>query len=410
MNFGEKFMKVNKNEVFQSTRDFLVTCKKQYEKEYLPLTQKANLGHRIVSRFVNGANKALTALIGSVVLLAIAFFDIASFPIRYMAKQQELKNYFSKDELKDLSTAEKYRLWDKMTSIINDKNLQISKNKIAEAKEIALVSYARSAKFFKPVALLWVDFLLKKASQEKKKLVFLARDGSAPRKLAMSLLKEHPERYPNIKAEDMPLAYFSRKVILDCEARGAQGKKDINDYMQQLGVKPGTNCIFVDIGFQGSMIKNIKDMLDGYPIEFEYLISHTSKAHGFFGTHLEDLKSVQVGGAGGNAAIHWLEDSHQGAILSPSKLIRNEKGVFPNTRTSTDKINYLNNPANTSVKARSDSHIQYLIRRLSKDAIAKINRFTPKLEEIEKDQAFVALDNFLLKIKNGKLPLYVNHE
>ena len=75
--------------------------------------------------------------------------------------------------------------------------------------------------------------------------------------------------------------------------------------------------------YQKAMEKYKKDLEDGvkkYP--FNFLVSHSKEATGFIGNMNVPLQSIPTNKAGGNKAVHWLEDTHQGVINSAKRLPR----------------------------------------------------------------------------------------
>jgi hypothetical protein len=280
--------------------------------------------------------------------------------------------------------------------MIESKGLVIpSKKKKAFINE-TIAYYARSQHFYAPVVLKWVDHLLKKAESENKKIVFLARDGTAPYKLACKLLKDpvHSKKYPNMSEDKIALGYLSRKVINHCKSSEA-GKQMLRNYIKQLGVNEGDKCLFVDIGFYGSMINDIRSMLPKNDIQFEYLISLTDKASGYIASDHKKLKSIQD--SGGNPAVHWLEDTHQGAKRSPSALVLNpmDNRIYPDTLLPNKE------------KKHTDPE-NYLIRKFSMKAVTKVHKQVD-MDSINITQATEKLDDILTKIRKGERCLFIKH-
>lgn len=195
---------------------------------------------------------------------------------------------------------------------------------IAKYEERALSCYASSYMHYSPVVVEWVHSILETAMAftPPKRVVFLARDGIAPYQVAQILQKKYPEKYDNIP---LSLLYISR-VVKDWSTKNEANKQTFIDYVQQEGLKLNEKCLFIDIGFKGSMIQPIKELLkDLTPdIQFGYLISHTQKAHGYMANRDINMESVRA--AGQNPAIHWLEDTLQGVQNTATKLFRDQSG------------------------------------------------------------------------------------
>lgn len=211
---------------------------------------------------------------------------------------------------------------------INTEQLFLNKSpeKIAKYEQQALSSYASSYMNYSPVVIEWVHSVLETAmaSVPPKRVVFLARDGIAPYEVAKILQQKHPKKYSKVP---LSLLYISRKVK-DWATENETNKKLFIEYVKQEGLKFNEKCLFIDVGFLGSMIQPVKQMLkDLTPdIQFGYLVSHTQEAHGFMANMEVKLESVKA--AGNNAAVRWLEDTHQGVKNSATKLTKDEKGII----------------------------------------------------------------------------------
>src|SRR5262249_36766617 len=144
----------------------------------------------------------------------------------------------------------------KIKKFIAKKQLHIPEKSLERAVDIAAVSYVRSHFIYGPVVIKWVDYLLQKANKEGKKMIFMARDGGTPYQMAQTLLEKYPERYPNLSKDHLIYGYFSRKIIENCK-QSDEGKTLFLDYIKQLGVHDKDKCIFIDVGFSGSMINPI---------------------------------------------------------------------------------------------------------------------------------------------------------
>jgi hypothetical protein len=234
----------------------------------------------------------------------------------------------------------------------------------------AVATYITSQAYYAPVVKKWALSLLRKALQEDRQLVFLARDGHAPYFVAQELQKLHPE----LAGVKLHYKYLSRKVVNHAtnpsiDSNLEERKAQLREYFFSDGLTPDAKMLFVDVGFMGSMIDTLKS--EFFPIQppvektleanqayradlkayykkitgkdaknlsntemkqillrdqykFNFLISHTPKADGFMGNIQHELRSVRS--AGQNRAVHWLEDTHQGVISSPKQLVRLEDG------------------------------------------------------------------------------------
>lgn len=283
---------------------------------------------------------------------------------------------------------------------------------INELEQKALATYSRSIHYYAPVAVKWTEHLLEKANKEGRKVVFMARDGSVPYKIAKSMLKDekYQQRYPNLKESDISYAYLSRKIVQDCKNKGVEGSELMQEYMTQLGLQKGDRCLFVDIGFTGSMIDGIRAMLapQELDIDFEFLYSFSPKANGFVSQEtreeviekVPDMEGIEkikrVFHSINKRSIHWLEDTHQGVIKSPSHLVKHEGKIYPNTNLPGHRMTYLSQPED------------YLLRKIGQiaatDILGKINP-----DEIDSEQAKGRLNEFLINIEKERLPLFISH-
>jgi hypothetical protein len=239
--------------------------------------------------------------------------------------------------------------------VIRKEELEIRPRKKELCLLKALATYATSYHEYGPVLSDWVESLLNTALIENRKLIFIARDGIAPYKAAQILREKFPNRYQNVSVH---LVYLSRTLVycslgaLEKISRAdlvvkqyASSLKQsdpflLKDYLQQeADLNPKEKCLFVDIGFAGSINPFVEKQLKSLSLDvrFSFLISHTKKskvqeekhrAWGFL-AHSEERPLEVVNKAGKNPAIHWLEDTHQSVIKSPKILIRKGSKIEP---------------------------------------------------------------------------------
>ena len=190
------------------------------------------------------------------------------------------------------------------------------------------------------------------------------------------LPRNYKKTHPELKDVPLHYKYLSRKVVRHAtdpsiDTNLTERQSQLHDYVFSDGLKPDSKMLLVDVGFMGSMINKLKE--EFFPIKepkeksleqnkayraamvkyytkvmgnpptkslslnemkkqilehqykFNFLVSHTEKAEGFMGNIDHELKSIIS--AGQNRAVHWIEDTHQGVINSPKKLIRLEDGT-----------------------------------------------------------------------------------
>lgn len=270
--------------------------------------------------------------------------------------QRDIKSYLSEQKRLELEIEiEKFIVKEGLEIREADKQHNVLK---------AMAAYATSHRHYGPVILEWALSLLDTALVEGRKLIFLARDGIAPYKAARHLKKVNSPKYNSI---DLSLVYISRTLAYSSslmDEKISSSDRHVKRYVQSLkkrdpfilkkyivqetGLKEKDRCIFIDVGFGGSLIPPIMSQLQGLGIdaEFCYLISHTTKtkveeigynARGFL-AHREKRPLNVVDKAGGNPAIHWIEDTHQSIVCSAKILITSKSGkIVPATVVKVDK-------------------------------------------------------------------------
>lgn len=190
-------------------------------------------------------------------------------------------------------------------------------------QSLALATYGTTYNHYGPVVFEWALSLLQRAQENGEQLVFMARDGQGPYLAAQALQR----RLPLLNTVPIHYIYLSRKVVHGDKAL-------LEQYLaQELASHPYRNFRFVDIGFFGSIVDRIRccmqEAIQGSRCEFEFLISTSSRAHGFAGSLENELHAIRS--AGKNRAVYWLEDTHQGIVQSPKQLIANQGTVTPDT-------------------------------------------------------------------------------
>lgn len=356
-----------------------------------PFRSEKSCWTRKTNKIFNVSNKALLYIALGISTLFLGMYDLIALPFRVYARNKSLAKCLDLD-ISTLPKERREKLRRDIYNYIDKKKLSIPNRE--QAVQQTLASFSRSENYYAPLAIKWVDTLLTKASQERKKLVFLARDGTAPYKLALKMLELNPNKYLSLKRENLQLAYFSRKVMAH-HVKNDSPDELIKEYIKQLGIKEEDRLIFVDVGFEGSMIAAIKKAVGHNHAEFEYFISLTPQARGFIATREKKLANVAT--ASGNKGIHWLEDSHQGVIRSPEELVREENGmIYPNTLLPGKKKTYIDDPS------------AFLIRKWSYRAIKyAFNIYRP--EEINKEECIKKIDRLFGKIIQGYVPLFIRH-
>ena len=407
-----------------------------------PLIKKDNEIHaKSYILIANACKKAVLAVAFAIITLATGIFSLLTYPYRCYRYSYEIKYTWTPE--KELIALNQEINKKEINTIKNEIELYIDslnnshpdtsnlslKDKCRMISHVAS-SYVRSKKIYGPVVRLWVEHLLQRANTNQRKLVFMARDGIPPYLVAKELMKkkEYQEKYPNLVGEkQIVLGYFSRKLIANAK-KNEENTKLLQEYLtDELGIRAGDACLFVDLGFEGSMVEPIrelaqpiilpndcdaKEMSDddslNHPsmkelFQFEFLISiRSDRASGFLASEHRQLQSVPF--AGGNIGVHWLEDSHQGNVKSPNALIKcaRDGHIYPNVLE----------PGNEQLEEPKGS-FQQVLREFNQRAIMDCVEMPLPEQEIEifllKKRMTLLFDTTLQLIKDFRLPLYMRH-
>jgi hypothetical protein len=397
--------------IFSSTYSAWNKLSIHYSTPCVQVTDQSSQWIRRVAPIANIAKKGLIVVAFAIATVATVIFSVFSLPYR-LHEIRQLERQGLKEDLEHLSNSERYELYKEITNYIdqqeaNKKFPELHWKKKQKYIYKMMCYYARSYKIYGPVLAAWTEALLEEANRSGRKLVFMARDGIPAYKIAKEMMKteEYKRKYPNLVGEgNIVLASLSRKVVHHAQASD-EGKEVFQKYIRQLGIRPEDQIMAVDIGFQGSMIDPIRNMLPDMTIDFHYLISHTPRAEGFIYSQgderaeqysqLPKIKSIPYLGAGANLAMHWLEDSHQGVQASPECLVEVDGVVYPNTGIP-DQKQYV------SPKGSLD----YLLRKWAQKAVVKNWK---KFSSVDVPAVVKKLDETLNKIVNLDLPLLIKH-
>lgn len=341
----------------------------------------------------------------------IAFFltDIVTYPINQYRIRKKIENQI-KNDINTLDRSTRVTKQGDVEASIKEHCLNINKKCRMPYIKAALSTYVSSKEHYGPVVLAWAKSLLDTAKIENRKLIFMARDGIAPYEVAKILKRKHPELYGNV---DLSLVYLSRKVV-DSSLSNKEDPEILEHYLQQEShIKNKDKCLFVDIGFRGSKIDETKKLLKNMnlDINFAFLVSLTDKAHGFIGDIKTPLESLHE--AGSNLAVHWLEDTHQGVINSPTKLI-----IAPK-KNSPQQIEILPNVLEDkdNPKTCKDDPLNYLLKLwglkgiidAAEEANIDTSQATTHSWEIADAIMKKKFDDFLDQIYKNKRVLFIKH-
>lgn len=297
---------------------------------------------------------------------------------------------------------ERYITENSAPTVPSNRRLSIPREKRNEYVLKAMAYYARSQYYYGPLAVDWVHNLLTQANERNQKLVFMARDGIAPYHLARTMMKmdKFRDRFPNLVGDDrIVLGYFSRKLVTHHHSGDEQQFQIFRKYIAQLGIKPGDKCRFVDIGFQGSMIKDIRKMLSENEIDFNFFISLTSQAEGYVSPRDDTRRELSsCTSSEANPGVWWLETAHQGTDRGPSHLVEHtDEFIYPNTLVPGQESTYISDPV-----IQGDS-LEYLLRHWGLKAIKdslSVPEFDPDRITPDRREVYIKrLDGLLHKIQ-----------
>jgi hypothetical protein len=354
---------------------------------------------RISGPLVNGIKNRMIELSMAIVTIFAVIYSLITFPIRwYQAKRNE--KFGVDNDLSRLSPAERIEA-EGMVQAYFKKHKDIfgsmPKKKKDQITRVIISQCARSQKVYGPVVREWVDHLLEKANKDQKKLVFMARDGIPFYQVACQLMqkKEYREKYPHLLQEGaIVLGYFSRNAVASAK-KSEEGQEIFRRYIsEELKIKEGDQCIFVDIGFSGSMTKPIRELIPDAKIDFNFLVATSDKAEGYLGNPTNPLPNLET--AANNLGVRWVEESHHGNVASATKLVVGEDNrVYPDTFY----------PKKTRFNPKFSE--EYLIRKFTLKGLVKYAIELNPLSKPEAEKAKEIFSQTLGAIKAHQLPVFV---
>lgn len=170
-----------------------------------------------------------------------------------------------------------------------------------------------------PVVTGFADSLLREA--EGRKVIFAARDGIGSYMAAGKLLQKF--EYPGMGPESIAYGYFSRRVVCGV------GSAVLRQYVEQLGVNPDQGVLLADIGFGGSIISYLRQVMPN--LEPRYIMSTNSSIPGYAHAEHGRFQMKSMNHIGGNPAVHFMEDTFSGMIASPGSLVSVGESLVPDT-------------------------------------------------------------------------------
>lgn len=360
---------------------------------------------------------------------------------RFSLSNDPLHKQMVDDIRQSLSDEEQRKMWLNIEDIIEKEGLKIAeKHKDAHILK-SMATYVTSKDYYGPVVADWAHSLLDTACVEQRKLVFLARDGVAPYLVCKVFKELYPEKYSSI---ELYLIYISRTVayssvqqdedISSSDAYVVEYLKTLSNrdpdilqkyIMQETSLKEGDKFLFVDVGFGGSIIRPIKRQLKrlNVDVQFCYLISHTTtikvkkekyRAQGFL-AHSEERPLDPVNKAGGNPAVHWIEDTHQDVLVSPKILMRTESGKIVPAIVTSIEGSYVVKPLHDPVQCCRHSPEQFLVKSHGLKGVLEaakkysLSHSTPTAWRLASEELRNFFGDYLTKLKNKEKHLLIPH-
>jgi hypothetical protein len=313
-----------------------------YKNNWVEVDQDSICFKHVVKIIVNDCFRpALYALSMLVSTVAVFVFCIIVAPFR-MWSLPNIVNIWTQNEINSLGD-KSIAIRERLEKYIIKKFPDLTDDVRNRYINYGIASYGQCLRSYAPIAVKWTHSLLKKANDGHKHLVFLARDGIASYQIAKRILanERYQKLYPNLSSESLTLAWFSRNVMKNSD------KTLLKEYSEQIGVPKSKPLIFVDIGYNGSLIQPIQELFAGEEISFEYFISFTDNANGFVGTRNNTLPHFKDCWT---SPVFWLEESCQGVALSSSELVKKGEEIYPITMIPGEEKTCIDEPINFIVR------------------------------------------------------------
>lgn len=323
--------------LFQPVRTIWHTLCTAREKPLIRVSSTDTAAKKNVIWLANSLKNRLTEVALTITTIFTFLYSLITYPIRWGIYSTLERRGIERDLIR--FTPEEAKESEKVVNAYLEKHkadfAHLSTKEKEQIVRKIVSQCARSQKVYGPIVRNFVDYLLETASQNGQKLVFMARDGICFYKVAIELMKtdEYQKKYPKL-TESIVFGHFSRKLVKNAAENPDIFKQYISE---ELHIKDNDRCIFVDIGFSGSMIKPIRKLLPEVQIDFKFLLATPNKeeggsnlAEGFLGNPENPLPHVET--AANNLGIRWVEESHHGTVASATKLVvGKDNRIYPDS-------------------------------------------------------------------------------
>lgn len=153
--------------------------------------------------------------------------------------------------------------------------------------------------------------------------VCLARDGISPFLAQQTLLRNVPDRFMGITAQQVRLVYLSRQLVR--QGRNCSATRElVEGYLQGRGLQQICRVNLIDVGIHGSIQDELQDWYPQSEIRGHYLIYHrrlkdalATQKEGFL---VGDSTAANESGFLHRPVIHLLEDLWNGVYESVTAL------------------------------------------------------------------------------------------
>ncbi len=380
------------------------TCWFQFQglrrKTQIEVLKSDSLSRKGLFFLANGVKNRLLDVALAVSLVFAFFYSLISYPIRwYQSKQLVIRAIY--EDRKRLAPEEVNRTEAQIRKYFDKHQRDFRSLSLGQKEKLIdkICAYsARSQKIYGPVIRHFVDHLLETANRDNKKLVFLARDAIPYYQLAIKLMAkpEYAQKYPNLVGDDrLVLAHMSRKLLRHAVA-STENQSVFDRYVREnLQIQEGDQCTFIDIGFEGSMIKEIRALFPKVAIDFTYLISMTDAAQGYLGDPSLPLRHFES--KENNPGMRWLEESHNGTLASSTKLVVGEddkvypENIYPQKKRFQEKFSE-----------------QYLLKKFCSKDVVEYAADLPEQVETDKAKAKTLFSETIGNIRGLKLPIFID--
>jgi len=228
----------------------------------------------------------------------------------------------------------------------------------------------------------------------------MARDGIAYYNVAVKLMEtpEYQEKYKGLVGDDrIVLGHFSRKVLAFAQENKKNEELFVRYTKEELKLEDGDRCIFVDVGFSGSLVEPLNKLIPNVDKVFHFLIATTNKVRGFISNPEHPLPHFETP-SNGHLAMRWLEETHHGTIASSKELVevvgKEGRRIYPNS-------------VHEQTLDNKKFSTEYFIQKFCSERLVEAAVEMGELTEEQRIAARARLSQVICAVKTQQLPLFV---